>query len=53
MELYDPPIAVTAEHDIGPHQPMNGYPGGNPPSCLEKGLTWKAGMLSGRIWLHR
>jgi hypothetical protein len=26
MELYDPPVVVTAEHDISPHQPVNGCP---------------------------
>jgi hypothetical protein len=39
MELYDPPVAVTAEHDVGPHQPVNGYSGGYAPSRLEKRLT--------------
>jgi hypothetical protein len=28
MELYDPPVAVNAQHDVGPHPPVNGYPGG-------------------------
>jgi hypothetical protein len=30
MELYDPPVALTAEHDVGPRQPMNGRPSERP-----------------------
>jgi hypothetical protein len=52
MELYDPPIAVTAEHDVGPHQPVNGYLGGNPPSCLEKRLPLRGTIIDAidRLW---
>jgi hypothetical protein len=31
MELYDQPFVVTAEHDVGPHQPVNGYREGYAP----------------------
>jgi hypothetical protein len=42
VELYDPPIAVTAEHDVGPYQPVDGYPGGNLPPVLRKGSPYAA-----------
>jgi hypothetical protein len=52
MELYDPPIAVTAEHDVGPHLPVNGYPGENPPSCHEKRLPLRGTKIDpiDRLW---
>jgi hypothetical protein len=36
MELYNPPVAVTSEHDVGPHQPLNDYPGGYASPVLRK-----------------
>jgi hypothetical protein len=30
MELYDPPVVVTAQHDDGPHHPVNDYPRDRP-----------------------
>jgi hypothetical protein len=36
MELYDPPVTLTAQHDVGPRRPVNGCPGEIPLPSREK-----------------
>ena len=39
MELYDPPVALTVQNDVGPRPRVKGCPGGMPPCHLPKNLT--------------